>query len=105
MKRIPGALKAVMSLNRVKDRIQLFYKQSAGLEGDLNAFKEEHGYCIGRPFCMNYTGSAKKRTCSACAKANANPRYKKQISEYGKLRRKERAEEKVKEAKPRRKAA
>jgi hypothetical protein len=100
-RRVTGALKEVLNVMRVKDRIQLFYRQAARLESDLNAFKEEHGYCVGRPFCMEYVGAqAKKRTCSACSKANANPRYKKQVSEYGRLRRKERAEEKRAKAAP-----
>lgn len=106
-RRVTGALKEVLNVMRVKDRIQLFYQQTARLEGDLNAFKEQHGYCVGRPFCVTFVGAqAKRRTCVSCAKANANPRYKRQASEYGRIRRKERAEEKrAKEGKQRTRAA
>lgn len=108
MKRVTGALKSVMGVMRVKDRIQLFYQQTARLESELNAFKQEHGYCVGRPFCMTYVGQleGRKRSCSACAKANASPRYKRKVSEYGRIRRKEREEErKARERKPAKRAA
>ncbi len=83
-----GALKSVLSLMLVKDRIQQFYSQSAQLDKALTDFKRKHGYCGGRAFCMHYVGD-EVHSCKECLKSAANPKYKKQVSEYGMIRRKE----------------
>lgn len=83
-----GALKSVLSLMLVKDRIQQHYAQSAALDKALTDFKRKHGYCGGRSFCMHYVGE-EAHSCKECLKANANPKYKKKVSEYGMIRRKE----------------
>lgn len=86
-----GALKSVLSMMLVKDRIQQFYAQTAQLDKALTDFKRKHGYCGGRSFCMRYVGDG-AHSCKECLKANANPKYKKKVSEYGMIRRKEREE-------------
>lgn len=99
-------LTAVVGLLLVKEQIRRHYAQVAQLDRQLTDFKRKHGYCGGRPFCMTVTGP-EVHSCKACLKANANPKYAKQISEYGRMRRKEREEERRKKPakKPRRKAA
>jgi hypothetical protein len=86
------AFKVAVGILLVKDRIHQFYAQTASLERGLNEFKRKHGYCSGRPFCMNPIPEG-KTSCSECLKANANPKYKKKVSEYGKLRAIEKKEE------------
>lgn len=88
-----GALKSVLSLMLVKDRIQQHYVQQAALDKALTDFKRKHGYCGGRSFCMHYVGD-EVHSCKDCLKAAANPKYKKQVSEYGMIRRKEKEAEK-----------
>lgn len=74
----------------VKGRIQSYYATAARLEADLSAFKAKHGYCAGRPYCMNQV-SEEGGLCVDCKKERGNPKYKKRVSEYGKMRRKEKA--------------
>lgn len=88
------ALKVAIGILLVKDRIQQFYAQTAALERSLNDFKKKHSYCCGRPFCMNIVKN-NETTCVECRKANANPKYKKQRSQYGEMRMKERAAERA----------
>ncbi len=82
------ALKSVISLMLVKDRVQQHYAQAAALDKSLTDFKRKHGYCGGRSFCLHYVGD-EAHSCKDCLKANANPKYKKKVSEYGMIRRKE----------------
>lgn len=87
-----NSLRIAVSILLVKDRIHQHYTQCAQQERSLNDFKRKHGYCVGRPFCMNMVkGDA--TSCQECLKANANPRYKRKMSLYGEMRMKERAEE------------
>lgn len=98
------ALHIATSILLVKDRIQQYYVQQAQLEASLNTYKRKHGYCSGRPFCMHPVKDD-EITRKDCKHANANPQYKKKQSDYGRMRAKERADEREKKekSKPRKK--
>ncbi len=99
-------LTAVVGLLLVKEQIRRHYVQVAHLDRQLTDFKRSHGYCGGRPFCMTVTGS-EVHSCKACLKANSEHKYKRQMSDYGRMRQKERQEERAKKPakKTKRKAA
>ncbi len=99
-----GALKSVLSLMLVKDRIQQFYAQSAQLDKALTEFKRKHGYCGGTAYCMHYVGD-EAHSCKDCLKQAANPKYKKRISEYGMIRRKEKEADRKSSTRAKRKKA
>jgi len=74
----------------IKDRIQQHFKHVAKLEGQLRKDKAARGYCSGQITCMAMT---KGKMCPKCVRARKNPRFQYRHSEYGKMRLKERAEE------------
>ena len=88
-----GKLSEVVGVALVKDRIQAYYAQEAAHKHVLLAFKRKHGYCGGSIGCMEVTGS-EQHSCKGCLEANANPKYKVIATDYGRMRRKEKAEQK-----------
>jgi hypothetical protein len=77
----------------IKDRVQRFYALAAHEKAALVKFKREHGYCGGSPSCMEYTGE--ETLCRHCKHQAANPKYKRPVWEYGKIRAKERETERA----------
>lgn len=82
----------------VKDRIEQHYDFVYQSEARLRKWKRTQGYCGGRPYCLTLTGP-KEFYCDACKKEMARisrgetRRIKR--SEYGRIRAKERAQEKL----------
>ena len=105
-----SSLRVATSILLVKDRIQQYYAQDAQLRASLNKYKAKHGYCQGQASCMT-TVKPGVRLCEECERNHLNPRYKRKLSEYGRIRMKEREEERKKKAvkktkaKPEKKAA
>lgn len=88
-----GKLSQFVGVALVKDRIQAHYAQVAVQKQVVLDFKRKHGYCGGTIGCMENTG-AEQHSCDACLEANANPRYKKRVTDYGRMRAKEKDEQK-----------
>lgn len=82
----------------IKDRIQRAYANHANEMMALKKFKREHGYCGGSPSCLEFTGGD-TRLCARCKKAESNPRSKRPVYEYGKIRSTERKKEREEQAK------
>ena len=80
----------------IKDRIQRAYAVCSREMMVLKKAKRDAGYCGGSPSCMVHTGD--ESLCSNCKHQKNNPIANRSLMEYGRIRRSERAAEKV--AKP-----
>lgn len=89
-----SALRTAVDVIVIKERIQYTLQQQARLEADLRKFKRSRGYCGGERTCMVFTGD--KHTCKTCLDHYYHPHYRKRVTEYGKIRAREKAEERRK---------
>lgn len=92
-------LKEVTGMILIKDRVQQYYSEDAHKRTTLRRFKRANGYCGGDVWCLAFTGPDKS-LCPTCHKHMQNLRngvvkYKRGVSAYGQLRKRERAEEKA----------
>lgn len=92
-----GEFKDIVDKMLVKDHIQAFYARAAREQVALRQYKRSVGYCAGSPSCMEFTGEA--ALCPRCKKTALNPRYKRPVWEYGRIREQERAQERLKKGK------
>lgn len=106
-----GKIQEIVGKMVIKDRIQRFYALAAHEKVALIKFKRDHGYCGGSPSCLEYTGPD-VTLCRVCKHNASNPKSKRPTWEYGKIRSKEREQERADrieknaaERRPKRKAA
>lgn len=81
--------KVIVGMLAIKELVQKSYQKQARLMQDTIQSKRKAGYCGGFIYCLQYTG--KHYMCEACKKQKANPSYSRKLSEYGKIRKAERA--------------
>lgn len=86
------AVRGAVNLMIIKARIEHFYKQCAHLDADLAEYKRAHGYCGGRPFCMEALNPMQSfKTCRECREAERSHTGTRRQSKYGAMRQRERA--------------
>jgi hypothetical protein len=92
--------KVVSNAVGVKERIEAFYKFVYREQSELSQYKWSKGYCAGRPNCMVFIGKdSKTKTCAACRayfkdirdRGAAGLTRKIKLSDYGQIRKRERA--------------
>lgn len=95
-----GDLQVIVGAVAIKERIESFYRLTYAQQAELGQYKHSKGYCAGQPSCMVFLGdNPKHKTCDACRaylreqkrRSEAGLTRKPKVSDYGAIRRRERA--------------
>jgi hypothetical protein len=98
------SLESITGAVLIEDRIHQAYAACARIQTDLARFKRSQGYCGGEVSCMVFVGKDKRVImCDGCRRRAKEARQRaangetrpRELTEYGKLRQKIRAQERA----------